>query len=54
MAIDSVNERGAANVHKELLDFVSLMAVGDDVHSLAAIKGHVISFSVQRKLNVFV
>lgn len=52
VVIGNVSGRDAANVHKELLDFVLLMVVGDDVRFRAAIKGHVTNFSVQRKYNV--
>ena len=54
VVIGNVNDRDAANVLKELLGFVSLMAVGDDVRSRAAIKGHETNFSAQRKFHVFV
>ena len=55
VAIVNVRGRDATNVRRELPDFVLLMVVGDDVRFRAAIKGHVTSFSVQRKFfNVFV
>lgn len=54
VAIDNVRGRDATNVRKEPLDFVLPMAVAGDVRSLAATKGHVTNFSVQRKCIVFV
>jgi ABC-type lipopolysaccharide export system ATPase subunit len=50
VAIVNVRKRDATSVHRELLDFVLPMGVGDDVRFRGATKELVINFSVQRKL----